>query len=223
MIDDRQPVIFCDYDGTATEHDVIEMVLKEFAQPGWEKIVRQILDERSMPLKQGLIKLFHMLPGDKKESMEHYVLEHVKLRTGFERFLTFCETREIPFLIVSGGVDFLIEPVLFPYREKLSIYCNTSRFTPTGIELELPYFDDSCQTCGQCACCKISIMDKFPKNKYYRIVIGDSLTDLASARQADRVFARSRLITYAKEENIDVTPFETFDDIQNAFREISYA
>jgi len=226
MIHNKKPVVFCDYDGTATEHDVIQMVLEQFARPGWQAIVRQILDDRTLSIKDGIIELFRMLPGDQRDAMHRFVIENVKLRPGFEDFLTFCNARGIPFLVVSGGVDFLIDPILQPYREKLSVYCNTSRFYPDRIELDLPYYDENCITCDGCACCKIKIMNQYPAADYFRIVIGDSLTDLASARQADWVFARSRLIDYAYEDSLAVTPFETFYEIKNALAdklsEVSY-
>ncbi len=51
-------------------------------------------------------------------------------------------------------------------------------------------------------------------------MIGDSITDLQAAKQADKVFARDFLITKCEENYIAYTPFETFHDIQNELKHL---
>lgn len=213
-IDGRVPVVFSDFDGTITERDVIIMIMEAFAPPEWEDIVDRLLNRRTITIKEAVTTLFRLIPGSKRAEIERFVLENVRLRPGFPDFLDFCRAHGIPFLVVSGGVRFFIEPVLKPYWDKLQLFCNTSDFLPDRIELSFPYPGDDCEPCGQCACCKLGIMARYPQEVYYHIAVGDSLTDLAMSRRADWTFARSKLIDYTREENIPVTPFETFFEIQ---------
>jgi 2-hydroxy-3-keto-5-methylthiopentenyl-1-phosphate phosphatase len=210
----KKPVIFCDFDGTITQRDVIITLMEKFAPPVWKEIVDQILNQRTLSIRDGVSQLFRLIPGTQKEAMVAYAKETILFRAGFPEFLEFCQEKTIPFLVVSGGVDFFIEPLLAPYRSQLSIFCNGSIFHEDAIELTFPYLDESCSPCGQCACCKISIMERYPSSNYYRIVVGDSLTDLGIARVADGVFARDKLIDYTQAENIEITPFEDFYAIQ---------
>jgi 2-hydroxy-3-keto-5-methylthiopentenyl-1-phosphate phosphatase len=220
----KQPVIFSDFDGTVTERDVIVMIMEAFAPPEWRDITDRILNQRTLSIREGVTQLFQLIPASKRPEIEAFVAREVKIRTGLDRLLAFCQTQAIPFQVLSGGVDFFIHPVLAPYRNQVAIFCNSAEFpeatspdTPApGIALTFPYLNESCEPCGQCGCCKISLMDRFDPATHFRIAIGDSLTDLPMARVADWTFARSKLIQYCEEEGLAFTRFETFDDVRNA-------
>ncbi|MNH37612.1 2-hydroxy-3-keto-5-methylthiopentenyl-1-phosphate phosphatase [compost metagenome] len=55
-------------------------------------------------------------------------------------------------------------------------------------------------------------MRKVTQSDYFKIVIGDSLSDFEAAKQADLVLARDHLITRCKELDLPYKPFETFYD-----------
>lgn len=63
--------------------------------------------------------------------------------------------------------------------------------------------------------CKVTVMDRFPSDQYYRILIGDSLTDFEGAKQADLVYSRSSLTKQCEQLGVFHVPFETFTDIQS--------
>ena len=68
--------------------------------------------------------------------------------------------------------------------------------------------------CGDCGFCKIEAIENYPKEKFTRILIGDSLTDLAASKIADMVFARGDLIKYLEQEKISYIPFQTFYEVK---------
>ena len=214
-IQNKNPIIFCDFDGTITEHDVIQMIMEEFAPPEWKQIVSEILDARTLSIKEGVSQLFQLLPSTLKQQITEFVLREVKLRGGFHEFMTFCNAHHIPFLVVSGGVDFFIKPILHEYLNQVKIFSNIALFNEEYIQLEMPYLPKNCIDCNDCACCKQDVMRQYDNNDYFRISIGDSLTDLGASKLADLPFARARLISYAQEANITIQPFETFTDIQH--------
>lgn len=216
LIDGRRPVVFSDYDGTITERDVIMMIMEAFAPPEWKTIVHDILDARTLSIKDGVSQLFALLKSEQREEITAYVKANVQLRKGFENFLAFCADRQIPFNLVSGGADFFIDPIVEPFKTQIGLYYNVARFDAPEVRLDFPHYQADCAPCNQCACCKIGVMDQYPADEYFRIAIGDSLTDLGMARKADWVFARARLLDYTREAGIAVTPFESFDDIASA-------
>jgi 2-hydroxy-3-keto-5-methylthiopentenyl-1-phosphate phosphatase len=214
----KQPIIFCDFDGTITERDVIIMVMERFAPPEWKDIADRILKSRTLSLKDGMQQLFALIASSKKREIEAFVAQEVKLRAGLRNFLSYCQQQAWPVLVVSGGLDCFIEPVLQPlFAEGLldshHVYANQVDFSQPTIGVKMPYDGSACLPCGQCACCKLRILDLYPPALYDRIIIGDSLTDLGMAKAADHVFARHQLQNLCLEENLQFTPFETFHDI----------
>ncbi len=220
LMDDRPVMVFSDFDGTITQKDVIIMIMEAFAPPVWREIVDEILNKRTLSIKEGVSQLFRLIPPDKKAEIQAFVKENVRFRDGFEDFLLFCKDNGVPFKVLSGGVDFFVHPVLAAFSDQIEIFCNGATFdsTQSGIELTMPYFEADCIQCGQCACCKIALMNRLPAETAFRIAIGDSLTDLPMARVADWTFARGQLIDYCKEEGLAVTPYEDFRDIQLAIQ-----
>jgi 2-hydroxy-3-keto-5-methylthiopentenyl-1-phosphate phosphatase len=56
-------------------------------------------------------------------------------------------------------------------------------------------------------------MRRFRPERYYRVVVGDGVTDLPAARLADLVMARDLLVVKCREAGIPYEPFETFYDV----------
>ncbi len=220
MVKDKKIIIFSDFDGTITERDVVVMIMERFAPPEWEEIKNKILYERSISLKDGIERLFGFIDSSKKAEILNFVKSKVKLRDGFVEFVDFCKANEIIFNVLSGGLDFFIEEVLNQFKNKINIFCNKGNFAFEKIKIDYKYLPKNCSICGNCGCCKVEIVEKYPKNDFTRIVIGDGLADLFPAKIADLVFARSDLINNLKEEKIPYVEFKTFYEIKEKLIEI---
>lgn len=214
----KQPVIFCDFDGTITKSDNIIAIMKRFAPPGWEKIKDDVLYER-VSIREGVGKMFSLLSVELKEEIVQFLLKEAEIRTGFSEFMQFIKQHQIPFYVVSGGIDFFVYPILKEYVKPEQIICNGSDFSGNTIRILWPHACDSfCQ--NDCGCCKPSFLRRFDERRYKRIVIGDSITDWQAAKMADQVFATDFLQKKCEEQSIPYTPFETFYDIiQNLVEE----
>lgn len=208
----RPPIIFCDFDGTITLRDNIVSAMKHFNPPGWEKIVHDILNE-SKSIQQGVGELFALLPSSMKEEVTAYILANANIREGFPELLQWCKDHNVPFYVTSGGIDFFVYPVLKPFGIPADhIYCNGSDFSGNNILITWPHSCDyNCS--NHCGMCKTTVIQRFPKDDYYRILIGDSITDFAGAKLVDLVFSRSHLTDKCKELGLPFIPFETFHDI----------
>lgn len=211
-----KPVIFCDFDGTVTEKDNIIAIMNRFAPEGWEELKEGVLN-RTISIREGVGKMFSLLPVSLKEEIIQFAVENARIRPGFQEFLEFAHEEGIPVYIVSGGIDFFLEPIINQFGPIAGIYCNGSDFTGDTIKIEWPNkCDDKCS--NDCGCCKPSIMRKLEQSGTYKIVIGDSVTDLEAAKKADYVLARDYLKNKCDEWEIPHTPFETFYDCIEALK-----
>ncbi len=204
-------IVFSDFDGTITNKDVIISIMAKFAPPVWKNILKDILNEK-ITITEGVSKLFNLIPSSQKEEILDWVLSNIKIRKGFEEFLTSLQESNIPFVVLSGGLDFYIYEFLKPYMNLIEkIYCNEADFSGRYIKVKFSYDCNSvCKT--DCGMCKGSVIVKYPQST--KIHIGDSITDISAAKVANIIFARGDL-----QRRLDVLgkkyiPFENFYDIQ---------
>ncbi|WP_175988593.1 2-hydroxy-3-keto-5-methylthiopentenyl-1-phosphate phosphatase [Bacillus sp. Marseille-Q1617] len=207
-----KPIIFCDFDGTITETDNIISLMKQFAPPEWESIKDEILS-RDMSIREGVTRLFDLIPSSKKEELLGYLQETSVIRKGFKEFVSFAREKGIPLYILSGGMDFFVHPLLKEYGPFDGIYCNQATFEDQTIKVRWPHPCDSQCGNGECGCCKPSIIRRMNLSEDDEIiVIGDSVTDIEMSRYANTVFARDYLAEKCEEDSIPYKKFETFYD-----------
>jgi len=209
----KQLVLFCDFDGTITENDNIIAIMKQFAPPEWEGLKDDILAER-ISVQEGVGKMFSLLPSTLKDRIVDFLLGTARLREGFREFVAWTNEQGIPLYIVSGGIDFFVHPMLDGLIDKEHIFCNGSDFSGETIRITWPHAcDNECQ--NGCGCCKPSLLRKLTRPNGYHVVIGDSITDLAAAKQADYVLARDFLLKKCQELDLPHAPFATFFDVMD--------
>lgn len=215
----KQPVVFCDFDGTITMKDNIVAIMRQFDPPGWADTVNEIISKKRS-IRDGVSALFASLPTSRKEEIIRYSVENAEIRPGFRKLLDVCQELAIPFYVVSGGIDFFIYPLLDGYPiEPSHIYCNKGHFDDTYIRIEWPHYCDE-QCSNDCGTCKTRIMRSFPREQHYRIVIGDSITDYEAAKAADYVFARSHLLEQCQTNGIPYEAFEDFYSISASLKQL---
>lgn len=206
-----KPLIFCDFDGTITNSDNIISIMKKFGPPGWENLKDDILAQR-ISVREGVGKMFSLLPSVWKHDITEYILASAEIRDGFKEFVAYVREKEIPLYIVSGGIDFFVNPLLEGLVPEEQIYCNGSDFSGENISIQWPHScDEHCE--NDCGCCKPSLLRQLAEPNAYKIVIGDSITDLQAAKLADEVIARDFLLEKCKELDLNHTSFTTFYDV----------
>lgn len=209
----RQPVLFCDFDGTITMSDNIIAAMKHFDPPGWDSIVQDILDEKKT-VQRGVGELFALLPSAMKDDVVSYIVSNARIREGFPELLDWCKTNGVPFYVTSGGIDFFVYPLLAPFGIPADhIYCNGSDFGGERIRITWPHACDELCEHGGCGMCKTAVIRRFPQDRHFRILIGDSVTDFPGAKIVDLVFSRSHLTDKCRELDLPHIPFKTFHDV----------
>ncbi|PEW01957.1 2-hydroxy-3-keto-5-methylthiopentenyl-1-phosphate phosphatase [Bacillus cereus] len=210
--------VFCDFDGTITNNDNIMSIMEKFAPPEAEEVKQRILSQE-LSIQEGVFQLFQLLPTNLHDDIIQFLKETAEIRSGFHEFIQFANDNNISFYVISGGMDFFVYPLLQGIIPKEQIYCNETDFSNEYITVKWPHpCDHHCQ--NHCGLCKSSLIRKLSDTNDFYIVIGDSITDLQAAKQADKVFARDFLITKCEENHIAYTPFETFHDVQTELKHL---
>src|SRR5580692_5093026 len=87
------PVVFSDFDGTITQHDVTDQILTELAHPSWREIEREwMLD--TIGSRECLERQIALVDAPLAEV--HAVIDAVPLDPGFVAFCKFARKQRIP-------------------------------------------------------------------------------------------------------------------------------
>ncbi|MGG5253584.1 2-hydroxy-3-keto-5-methylthiopentenyl-1-phosphate phosphatase [Neobacillus sp. SM06] len=204
-------VIFCDFDGTITNNDNIIAIMKKFAPPEWLALKDGVLSQQ-ISVQEGVGKMFALLPSSLKEEIIRFLKETASIRSGFQEFVRYAEGNGYELFIVSGGIDFFVYPLLEGLVPPERIYCNGADFSGETIKILWPHeCDEQCD--NGCGCCKPSLLRKLTSKEDYKLVIGDSVTDLAISQLADQVIARDFLLEKCRELGFPHKEFVTFHDV----------
>ncbi|MGM7636640.1 2-hydroxy-3-keto-5-methylthiopentenyl-1-phosphate phosphatase [Bacillus sp. Hm123] len=207
----KQPIIFCDFDGTVTKKDNIASIMARFAPPECERLKNEILAQK-ISIQEGVGQMFVLLPSSLQQDIIDFVLETAEIREGFADFVRYAKQQGIPLYIVSGGIDFFVKPMLESFDSIAGVYCNEADFRGEVIQIQWPHrCDDQCPN-QNCGCCKPTIIRQLANADVHTIVIGDSVTDLQAAKVADTVIARDYLSEKCTALSIPFQSFETFYD-----------
>ncbi|WP_457642033.1 MtnX-like HAD-IB family phosphatase [Persephonella sp.] len=214
----KLPIVFSDFDGTITEKDVIISIMEHFAPPQWKKIHSDLMKGK-IDVDVGIKKMFNLLQSEKKEEIINWCKKNVKIREGFKDFLLYLKEKNIPFIVLSGGLDFYINSILEPYENLISkIYSNKAIFTKKFIDVEFIYrCDDLCER--NCGICKRFVLNKY-KDRYQLIYVGDGITDLEALKDGDIIFATGYLAKILKNLHINYNKYVNFYDIKIKLQEL---
>ncbi|MBX6396337.1 MAG: MtnX-like HAD-IB family phosphatase [Alicyclobacillaceae bacterium] len=204
-------VVMCDFDGTITERDMIVSIMEQFAPPEWEAL-RDAVVERRMSVREGVGRMFALLPSSLREEIVDYALKIVRIRPGFPEFLAAVKRAGLEFYVVSGGIDFFVLPILSPFRLDGNIFCNRAAFDGERIRIEWPHpCGPGCT--GDCGLCKPTIMEGI--GGAWTVLVGDGVTDYLAAERADLVIARDGLLKRCRELGRPARSFETFYEVRD--------
>jgi len=189
------------------------MIMEQFGGVGW-RAIRDKIVARELSIRDGVSAMFATIQSSRRGEMENYAEQHGRVREGFAAFLSFCRDVDVEFLVTSGGVDFFVVPMLAKFSLDGRIYCNRGRFDGDVVRIDWPHpCDAACDL--DCGMCKPTIVRNYDPDDYYRIVIGDSLTDFAAAKRVDYVIARSYLLAECERQQLPHSSFETFYDAES--------
>ncbi|KAK9380723.1 HAD-like domain-containing protein [Kockiozyma suomiensis] len=224
----KDVAIFSDFDGTIFMQDTGHVL---FDRHGCGSEHREKLDsqinsgERSF--RDVSEEMWGSLDVPFHKSMEA-MKDNLDIDPDFKDFHDFCVREGLPFNVISAGLKPVLRGVLDEFvgkqSERIDIISNDAHISDDGSEWKVVWRHDSPLGHDK----SVSIKERrahyrkhLPANTNPLIIfIGDGVSDLPAAREADVLFARAglRLEEYCKEHGIDYIPYDSFADIE---REVS--
>ncbi|KAF9287359.1 hypothetical protein BGZ74_001089 [Mortierella antarctica] len=215
--------VFSDFDGTISMEDTGCIIIDTgFGTENRKAMDLQILHHEltfleAMDAWWGSVKLTHT------EGMD--LLRSVPIDPGFVSFYNYAIKHNVPFSVVSCGLDFIIQEYLGWFlgdkaAAEVTILANYGKVTEDKKWL-VKYRDDSPHSHDKSVCIKeskqafLNKSDKIHGQEHIIVFCGDGISDLSAAREADILFARRgrNLETYCRTHKIPFTAFDTFDQV----------
>ena len=208
--------IILDFDKTLTTTDIGETIVEHFASPGWEHGI-----DRFRSGEYGIREIWEYeishLPNDRVAEMTAYALEIAELRAGLADLLEYADEKGMPVEVASNGMDFYVCGILAARgMGHLRTAAPGIAKGPDGRQ-RLTFADGQvqCPRTGLCKCDRVWDHRRSGRNVAY---VGDGISDLCVASQADVVFARDSLATHCEKSGIPFTPFEDFYEVLEALK-----
>ena len=206
-------IVFCDFDGTITTEDTFVGAISPLVPEVAGRILPALF-AREISLRQGVREILEAIPSDRYPEILAYAARQ-PIRAGFEDFLDWLETRQIPIVVVSGGIEGMVRTVLSrPGRDGRLFSDRVASIAAMQVDTSGPQLRVSSRfEAGDELVAKVEVMKQYPTG--VRVAIGDSVTDIAMARAADLVFARDRLQGYLQAVGKSYEPWEDFWQVRD--------
>jgi len=201
-------LVFCDFDGTATEQDAQQVIMFHFTGDAWRPINEawtrgQVTTAQRAAVQWGLVRA-------SAEAVRAFVVDAVTFTPGFRAFADWCRAQGHVLHILSDGFDLYIEPLLAcEGLEDLPRTVNHLSLDGGAPRFRFRQQDPACDRCGNC---KRWVLERAREDHPgARIVyLGDGVSDLCPAQVADVVLARRALLERCRATGWPCHPFDDF-------------
>ncbi|KAI8962673.1 HAD-like domain-containing protein [Daldinia sp. FL1419] len=227
----RKIICFSDFDGTIFMQDTGHVL---FDNHGCGSKRREMLDEQIKTGERSFRDVSEEMWGSLNVPFEDgfEVMEKtLEIDPDFQSFHQYCLKNDIPFNVISAGLKPILRKVLDTFlgeeaSSHIGIVANDAHISADGSEWKPIWRHDT--ELGHDKAQSITEARKEAETACddgtvpLIVFIGDGVSDLPAAREADVLFARRglRLEEYCKEHNIPYIPFDTFADIQREIERI---
>lgn len=207
--------IFCDFDDTITRSNVTDTVLDKFAHPLWREIQEDWLAGK-LTAREVLEKQMPLVTAKPKDL--EALLDAIEVDPFFCEFAGFCDRENDSLYILSDGFDCWIEKILQRALsatngavKKIPVFACGLNLERDKVAISFPYFPQGCV--HGCATCKPALFEQLKAGAEKSVVIGDGLSDLILAKNADLVLAKNGLREFCDREGIASHAFHDFRDV----------
>ena len=208
-------VLLCDFDGTITNLDTAFFLLDKFVEGDW-RIFDLQYRKGKITLEECIQEQYSMFDVPK-----HHMLKElekvVSFRSNFNKLIDYCRIQNIPFIIVSAGLDFVINHFLKQkgLANSINVHSAKTTITENGIKLAFPKLFDKDSTDFK------DDLVRYYKKKGSRVIyIGDRTSDYQAIKNADYRFSikNSRLSELCRKNKISYQEIDDFQEVINALK-----
>ena len=202
----RRVAVFSDFDGTIAHPDTINLLAETFGGVEFRRDIGGKIASGEISLRDGIAAEVATIRGDLDQVLD-FLRQRVKIDESFPPFAQWCRSREIPLTILSAGIKDVIERLLAPFAlDHVHLLANPleiidHRWTLRFLD-DTPWGHD-----------KAAALVQARSKGFATAFLGDGLSDLRAANQADLVFARSRLANLCRQEQLPFFPLEGFSTV----------
>jgi 2-hydroxy-3-keto-5-methylthiopentenyl-1-phosphate phosphatase len=204
---------FCDFDGTITKKDVSIAVLDKFTNREWRNSVRTIVGGNIG--SKDIYKLAKDKINGTLDDMKKFVRDFIDVEDGFLDFVDFLQENSVDIQILSDGFSFYIRELLKKYNLNINFYASELVYDEEKKTFDFLFQNES-DFCSLCATCKLKVMKK--NNNFFRVFVGNGISDRCAVEEAEIIFAKSRLKQICFIKGLDFFQFENFYDILKVLR-----
>ncbi len=203
-------LIACDFDGTVTQQDTLVEILNKYGSPRWHEVQERVVTGE-LSIREALQMEMSSVRATEKE-LKELLADRIKVEPSFPPFLHSMRAQGIPIVLLTGGFDLCVEPVLVKAGLwPLPYLSNRLRRTNGTWQVEFPYPSLHCAECGHC---KADPIRTWNAQGYTTIFVGNGVTDRCAAQAATLTFAKDELGQWCRKQKIPAVLFQTFSDIQ---------
>ncbi len=202
--------VLCDFDRTITTEDATDKLLEKYALPAWLDIEDEWKNGHigSRACMQQQVDLIRATPAQVDD-----LADSITIDAHFRSFAQFCVHNDVPLIILSDGLDYVIRHIL--KREGLShltvIASHLAHTQDDRWQLTSPFASAGCSSQQSTCKCAISRTVREAANASKIFYIGDGRSDFCvSAEEADYVLAKDSLLTYCQQQDLPHQSFTTF-------------
>jgi len=210
-----QTHIFCDFDGTITVKDTPVFLSTQLgAGPDFVRGIGDALRQNRITLRQAIADEMKTVRLTFEEAAG-VLLNEIPLDPGFRGLVSWCESRQVPFTILSAGFHELIRLFVpendYPWVKVLAnhIEADPVKGWQCRFRDDSPFGHDK----------QVALRSAMSQGE--RVVfIGDGFSDRQAAEVAAEVFAKHSLTDYCRERQIVFHEYQTLADVQRKLQEM---
>ncbi|KAL7623428.1 hypothetical protein AAE478_007110 [Parahypoxylon ruwenzoriense] len=231
----RKIICFSDFDGTIFMQDTGHVL---FDNHGCGSKQRQILDEQIRTGERSFRDASEEMWGSLNVPFEdgfEVMRKTLEIDPGFRVFHKYCLAHDIPFSVISAGLEPILRRVLDAFLGEqasahIGIVANGAHISADGAEWRPIWRHDTelghdkarsiaeARRAAELRCEEEEEDGSAP----LVVFVGDGVSDLPAAREADVLFARRglRLEEHCRAHRIPYVPFDSFADVQRGIERI---
>ncbi len=211
---DHAAIIFLsDFDNTMVEGNVTDTVFDRWGAKDWRGRMKRYQDgvESAESVNRGLFAEMTVPLAE----IGAYAAAKTRMRPGVADVVAWCAAEGVSFVVNSAGADAYIRPILEAHHLG-HLPVQSGVLTEEGASLRLRYLDPrGVELSGDF---KAVWAEAARKRHNYVFYAGDGVSDKPASLHADFVFARDKLLAFARERHLAHASFTDFRDVLSVLK-----
>jgi 2,3-diketo-5-methylthio-1-phosphopentane phosphatase len=197
--------VYVDFDGTIVPSDATDTLFARFCPPAWRQIEREWQQGRRTA-RAAMADQVALLRATPEALFE--VMRSIAIDPEFPGFVALCRRWELKLVVLSDGMDRVVNTVLRAAGLHLPFFANRLEWLGQDRwKLHFPHCKSTCAaTLGNCKCSHRSPAGGLD------IVIGDGRSDFCIAEGAQLVIAKGQLAAHCRARRIPHRLMRDFAD-----------